>query len=266
MIDVSTGREIATLTERSGPSNLTFSPDGKTVAFGSLGRIRLWDIATKKSRDIPLLDENNAQKNPQNPNGNGALERPQRLMPHQMPTVSALTFSPDGKKIVSGTMGGSVQMWDPETGVPLAPFFAGQDLDEAAKKIPGGGFRTTYQDPITALAFSSDSTLLAVGSEKKIRLLGGRKQTHFKEVPHGAISLVFSPDNTVLVTGLRISEIELWNLATGDKLTTLKGHTGQVETLMFSPDGKTLVSTGANGTILVWDWDKIIKDAPVMDE
>ena len=113
-------------------------------------------------------------------------------------------------------MGGSVQMWDPETGVPLAPFFAGQDLDEAAKKIPGGGFRTTYQDPITALAFSSDSTLLAVGSEKKIRLLGGRKQTHFKEVPHGAISLVFSPDNTVLVTGLRTSEIELWNLATGE--------------------------------------------------
>lgn len=266
LIDVSTGREIATLTERSGPSNLTFSPDGKTVAFGSLGRIRLWDIATKKSRDIPLLEENNAQKNPQNPNGNGALELPQRLMPHQMPTISALTFSPDGKKIVSGTMGGSVQMWDPETGVPLAPFFAGQDLDEAAKKIPGGGFRTTYQDPITALAFSSDSTLLAVGSEKKIRLLGGRKQTHFKEVPHGAISLVFSPDNTVLVTGLRTSEIELWNLATGDKLTTLKGHTGQVETLMFSPDGKTLVSTGANGTILVWDWDKIIKDAPVMDE
>ena len=259
LIDVSTGREIATLAERSGPSNLTFSPDGKTVAFGSLGRIRLWDIATKKSRDIPLLDENSAQKKPQNVNGNGALERPQRLMPHQMPTINALAFSPDGKKIVSGTMGGSVQMWDPETGVPLAPFFAGQDLDEAAKKIPGGGFSTTYQDPITALAFSSDSTLLAVGSEKKIRLLGGRKQTHFKEVPHGAISLVFSPDNTLLVTGLRTSEIELWNLATGDKLTTLKGHTGQVETLVFSPDGKTLVSTGTDGTILVWDWDKIIK-------
>ena len=260
LIDVSTGREIATLRERSGPSNLTFSPDGKTVAFGSLGRIRLWDITTKKSRDIPLLDENSAQKKPQNPNRNGALEHPQRLMPHQMPTINALAFSPDGKKIVSGTMGGSVQMWDPETGVPLAPFFAGQDLDEAAKKIPGGGFRTTYQDPITALAFSSDSTLLAVGSEKKIRLLGGREQSHFKEVPHGAISLVFSPDNTVLVTGLRTSEIELWNLATGDKLTTLKGHTGQVETLMFSPDGKTLVSTGTDGTIVVWDWDKIIKE------
>ena len=134
---------------------------------------------------------------------------------------------------------------------PLAPFFEGQGLDTDTN---------TYQDPIKALAFSSDSTLLAVGSEKRIRLLGGREQNHFKEVPHGAISLVFSPDNTVLVIGRRTSEIELWNLATGDKFTTLKGHTGQVETLIFSPDGKTLVSTGTDGTILVWDWDKIIKE------
>ncbi len=250
--DVSTGHEVVTLTERSGPSNLTFSPDGKTVAFGSLGRIRLWRLEKGASFDIRLSD--------------AKLKTMPNMLPDVNPEISALVFSPDGKKIVSGTLGGNVQMWDTEMGVPLAPFFAGQDLDETAKKIPGGGFRTTYQDPITALAFSSDSTLLAVGSEKKIRLLGGRKQTHFKEVPHGAISLVFSPDNTVLVTGLRTSEIELWNLATGDKLTTLKGHTGQVETLMFSPDGKTLVSTGTDGTILVWDWKKIIKDAPVIDE
>ena len=263
LIDVSTGREVATLTERSGPSNLTFSPDGKTVAFGSLGRIRLWDIETKKSRDIPLLDENSAQKNPQHVNGNGALERPQRLMPHKMPTINALTFSPDGKKIVGGTMGGNVQMWDPETGVPLAPFFAGQDLDKAAKQILGGGFRTTYQDPIKALAFSSDSTLLAVGSQNRIRLLGSHQQIGLKEVSHGTNALVFSPDNTVLVTGttagIKHSEIELWDLTTGEKLSTLDGHTAPVETLVFSPDGKTLVSTGQDGTILVWDWEEAVK-------
>ena len=35
LTEVSTGNEIATLTDRMNPSNLTFSPDGKTVAFGS---------------------------------------------------------------------------------------------------------------------------------------------------------------------------------------------------------------------------------------
>jgi WD40 repeat protein len=241
--DVSTGHEVVTLTERSGPSNLTFSPDGKTVAFGSLGRIRLWQLEKGDSFDIRLSDAN--------------LKTMPNMLPDVNPEISALVFSPDGKKLVSGTLGGNVQMWDAETGVPLAPFFEGQGLDKDTN---------TYQDPIKALAFSSDSTLLAVGSEKQIRLLGGRKQIHFKEVPRGAISLAFSPDNTVLVTGLRTSEIELWNLASGDKLTTLKGHTGQVETLVFSPDGKTLVSTGTDGTILVWDWDEIIENLPVTDK
>lgn len=241
--DVSTGHEVVTLTERSGPSNLTFSPDGKTVAFGSLGRIRLWQLEATDSFDISLSDTN--------------LKTMPNMLPDVNPEISALVFSPDGKKLVSGTMGGNVQMWDAETGIPLAPFFEGQGLDKDTN---------TYQDPVRALAFSSDSALLAVGSERQVRLLGSHKQIHFKEVPRGAISLAFSPDNTVLVTGLRTSEIELWNLATGDKLTTLKGHTGQVETLVFSPDGKTLVSTGTDGTILVWDWNEILKDAHVMDE
>lgn len=245
MIDVSTGRETATLTEKSGPSNLTFSPDGKTVAFGSRGRIRLWQPETGDSFDVPLLDSglNNVQNIP----------RDARL--NIIPEISALVFSPDGKKLVSGTLGGNVQMWDVATGVPLAPFFEGQGLDKDTNKY--------YQDPIKALAFSSDSTLLAVGSQNRIRLLGSHQQIGLKEVSHGTNALVFSPDNTVLVTGttagIKQSEIELWDLTTREKINTLDGHTSIVEALVFSPDGKTLVSTGRDGTILIWDWEEAVK-------
>ena len=79
-------------------------------------------------------------------------------------------------------------------------------------------------------------------------------------------SLVFSPDDTVLVAGLINGRIELWDLTTGEKTTTLNGHTSIVEMLVFSPDGKTLVSTGQDGTILVWDWQEVIKDAPVVEK
>ena len=43
-------------------------------------------------------------------------------------------------------------------------------------------------------------------------------------------------------------------MTTGNELVTLNGHMEGVETLKFSPDGKTLVSAGQDGTILLWNW------------
>ena len=221
-------------------SSMAFSADGKTVAFGGSGKIYLWNTETESVLDIPLSDRNDIHENPQIVNKDGDFA---------LPLITALAFSPDGTKLVSGTMGGKVQMWDAETGVELAPFLQGQD-----------------RDPITTLAFSSNGTLIAVGSERKIRLLGSSKQPRLKDIPRGTKSLAFSPDDTVLVAGLRNGSIELWDMTTGEKITTLNGHTSTVETLVFSPDGKTLVSTGHDGTILLWDWEEALKGAPIRDE
>ena len=256
LTDVRTGRELATLTKSVGGfggvnqgRSTTFSPDGKTVAFHSSGEIHVWRTETRDVLTIPLVESLS-----------DAIDHflsdevvHQHIMTRVLDEVSILMFSPDGKKLVSGTMGGKVQMWDPETGTELAPFLAGQN--------PPGNFSDTMvlKDPITALAFSSNGALLAVGSEQKIRLLGNSKQSRLKDIPRGTKSLAFSPDDIVLAAGLRNGGIELFDLTTGEKINTLNGHTAIVGTLVFSPDGKTLVSTGQDGTILVWDWDKILQ-------
>lgn len=138
-----TGRELATLNETDGVMNpgnnsITFSPDGKTVAFDSSGKIYVWNTETGNTVNISLIDEERVPKNPNNADGNGDFAFPPGVMPrHITPSISALVFSSDGKKLISGNMGGKVQMWDAETGVALAPFLAGQDMEEAVKGGPG---------------------------------------------------------------------------------------------------------------------------------
>ena len=291
LTDVHTGHEVATLKDKKGIANLTFSPDGKTVAFSNHGNIRLWNTETSNTLDISLLDQDDVHKASLrervnieiHANDDSAIPQgiaiPQGMRLHQLPRISALVFSPDGTRLVSATMAGSVQMWDPETGIELTSFIA-QDSDGAKHEVKEGGMvvTTTYKDPISVLAFSPNGKLLAAGSHQEIRLWNmetgnwGKGITSIdaykdgKEVFHGCEALVFSPDNTTLVNGDGNGRIQLWDMATGDELVTLNGHMDGVGTLKFSPDGKTLVSAGQDGTIFLWDWDEILQGSSTMKE
>ena len=240
LTDVKTGRELATLPYKRGVRELTFSPDGETVAFSGLGEIRLWNTRTGDEQDIPLADLSVG-------------------IPHNIPRVLALAFSPHGTWLVSGTDQGKIQMWDVATGTALAVFAEPTEQENLGS--------------ILALAFSPDGTLLAAGTRGHIQLWEVDTVSKFLSVdpehtrdgkPFGgpAEPLVFSPDGTVLVNGLHMGAIQLWDVTTGDKIAGLDGHTQSVTTLVFSPDGKTLISTAADGTILLWDWDELLKGSP----
>ena len=235
LTDVSTGHELSTLEFSGGIEHLTFAPDGKTVAFGSLGEIHLWHTETGDKLNIPLMDRAADIRN--------------------MPYVTALAFSPDGAILVSGTDQGKIQTWNVATGKALAVF-----AKPTAQENLGH---------ISALSFSPDGALLAAGSHSQIdlwevntgnKLLSvntkhKRDNVSFHSYPE---PLVFSRDGTVLVNGLEHGVIQLWDVTTGDRITVLDGHTQKVETLVFSPDGTTLVSTASDGTILLWDWDEVL--------
>ena len=236
LTDVSTGRELSTLEFSGGIEHLTFSPDGKTVAFGSLGEIHLWHTETGDKLIIPLVDWEEADI-------------------HNVSLVTALAFSPDGTTLVSGTNQGEIQTWHVATGKALATF---------AK--PNAQENLGY---ISALSFSSDGTLLAAGSHSQIHLWevnsGNKLLSVSTEHKRGNVGfhsnpepLVFSPDGKILVNGLEHGAIQLWDVTTGDRIAVLDGHTQKVETLAFSPDGETLVSTAMDGTVLLWDWDKAL--------
>ena len=237
LTDVQTGRELTTLPYPRGVKELTFSPDGETVAFSGLGEIRLWNTRTGDEQAIPLADLSAG-------------------MPRNIPRILALAFSPHGTWLVSGSDKGKIQMWDVATGGALT-VFAEPTEQENLGRIP-------------ALAFSPDGALLAAGAQNHIHLwevdtahkLFSISTEHQKENGmyfHGSAEpLVFSTDGAVLLNGRGQGGIQLWDTTTGDKIAVLDGHTHGVSTLTFSPDGTMLVSTATDGTILLWDWDEVL--------
>ena len=236
LTDVKTGRELATLQYRRGARELTFSPDGETVAFTGLGEIRLWNTRTGDEQAIPLADLSAG-------------------IPHNTPGILALAFSPHGTWLVSGTDQGKIQMWDVATGGALAVFAVPTEQEDLGR--------------IFALAFSPDGTLLAAGTRGNIHLwevdtanrlfsVDTEHKRGDKPFSGAAEPLAFSPDGAVLVNGLHVGAIQLWDVTTGDKIAVLDEHTQGVSTLAFSPDGTMLVSTATDGTILLWDWDEVL--------
>jgi len=242
LTDVSTGAELATLQKHA--SELTFSPDDrtKTVAIISGGTIRLWNTETGDELVIGLHLYSDL------PLG----------FHHNLPTILALAFSPDGRWLVSGTTEGEIRMWDVATGEPLAVFAEPTEQENLGR--------------ISALAFSPDRALLAAGTLSQLHLWDVRTGHKISSVStvhkrgwgihhNYPKPLVFSPDGAILLSGHDSGTIQLWDAKTGDSIAALDGHTQQVETLKFSPNGETLVSTAQDGIIFLWDWDEAITES-----
>ena len=61
-----------------------------------------------------------------------------------------------------------------------------------------------------------------------------------------------SPDGRLLASGTYDKTVESWSLADGKLLTALRGHTGEVNALTITLDGKFLVSEGQDVAIVMW--------------
>lgn len=70
-------------------------------------------------------------------------------------------------------------------------------------------------------------------------------------------SVVFTPDGSVLAAAGGNSgdfSVHLWDVASGQSLGNLDGHSGIIWAVAFSPDGQLLASVSADQTAKIWDW------------
>ena len=66
-------------------------------------------------------------------------------------------------------------------------------------------------------------------------------------------SVSFSPDGTLIVSGVTDGTVRLWDVESGEGRVILRGHNGRVMDVSFSPDGNLIVSGGEDSTVQLWD-------------
>ncbi|MBD2535023.1 trypsin-like peptidase domain-containing protein [Nostoc flagelliforme FACHB-838] len=121
---------------------------------------------------------------------------------------------------------------------------------------------------IRSVAFSPDGKTLASGSSNKTikiwNVATGQEITTLKDKEdsdtvmsvlqgNSVVSVAFSPDGKTLASGSLDGTIKIWNVRTGQEITTLQGHSSSVRSVAFSPDGKTLASGDWRRTIKIWN-------------
>ena len=66
-------------------------------------------------------------------------------------------------------------------------------------------------------------------------------------------STSFSPDGSLLATGLFDGTVKLWDVGTKEYIATLEGHPDAVWSLSFSPDGSLLATGSSDSTVKLWN-------------
>lgn len=210
-------------------------------------------------------------------------------LPAHRETVSSVSFSPDGGRLVSGSYDAAMCLFDAATGVQdrvlidtdgvTSVAFSGDGASIAA----GSGWnwqfsygRASIWDAATgALAevlptgslisrvrFSPDGTVLAVNDwhHRAIWLFRADDFSLVQRIGAGSDGpIAFLPGGLIAVAGFTFTDdrVEVYRIADGALVQDLRGHAGGVRALAASPDGSLLVSGDDRGELWYWrtsDW------------
>jgi WD40 repeat protein len=231
---------------------VVFSSDGKQLASrDSRGRIKVWSV-----KDGKLLHTLNDIYH----------------------TISSIAFSPDGSYMAVGCPARPLQLWSlTDRSLLETKETADNKSSDFVAFSPDGKFLATanwdsidlrsaadskYINTLRAengtvyqLYFSSDGKLLASrsGYENVISLWSVSDEKLLKTIKYRFInagSFAINHDLTMLVSGGIYGKLSLFSFANGRQVNSLKsGHKGEINCLVFSPDGSLLVSGGKDHEI-----------------
>jgi WD40 repeat protein len=200
------GAPLRTL-RQSGPVRaVAFDSEGQTLAAAAVDRVAIWDAGSWTPKSSIRTG----------------------------PGVVDLSFSPDGKRLVTANSDGTASIWKVAT--------------RRRELLPLRG----HIAALTSAAFSPDGKLVVTASaDHDARVWDARtgKQKYLLRV-HGAIvsDAEFSPDGRWIVTA-GPGRAGLWEVRTGRLLSLLRGHVGILKAAVFGGPRYAIYTAGQDGTV-----------------
>ncbi|KAF8313569.1 WD40 repeat-like protein [Clavulina sp. PMI_390] len=281
--DITTGEQILKLTGHTDSvTNTAFSVDGTLLATGGMdGKARIWRRVAKDESGrtweflTELLGPDEIMWLQWHPKGNVLLAggNDATLWLWQLPSgntmqvfaghdspIHAGSFTPDGKRILTGDESGNLFFWDPRETTPVW-------------KLSASDGRFALEGGITSIGINPSSTLAVVGGATGgIRVVNlakgsvvGALEGHEEGESIEAIKfLEFGAAGAGMVaTGGTDGKICVWDLSNMNLRTTLQ-HSDAITTLLPhpAPSAHVITSASADRTVKTWDAraGKLLKD------
>jgi hypothetical protein len=167
--------------------------------------------------------------------------RPLLVLRGHTNAVFGVAFTPDGKRILSGSVSGQGIVWEAATGkqVHLLQGHSGMIWSVACGPKGRHLFTASWDGTVRLWDARTGKEKRRFPAEGRINDING---------------LAVSADGKRLLTGTDDGVVRLWDVASGREVRQMRGHNGFVYGVAFSPDGRQALSGGSNdGTMILWD-------------
>lgn len=194
--------------------------------------------------------------------------------------VRHVSFSPDGRRLLSAARDQVIRLWDVATGQGLAKFHRHTATVNGVAWLPSGqGFVSAGADrgifvwdvdtghrrwklrshtgDVKAVAVSADGRqILSASWDHTLRLWDletGTESLRLGGSMNYFNAAALSPDGRTALGGGSDNLVHLYSLESGKELRVFEGHTNAVTSVAFCPDARRILSAGSDGELRLWD-------------